>query len=60
MKRLLRKEIEDPLSIELLANTGKDFDTVLIEYTGERIKVRLEKNEEKVKVSLHQSVLQKK
>ncbi len=60
MKRLLRKEIEDPLSIELLANTGKDFDTVLIEYTGERIKVRLEKNDEKVKVSLHQSVLQKK
>jgi len=60
MKRLLRKEIEDPLSIELLANTGKDFDTALIEYTGERIKVRLEKNEEKVKVSLHQSVLQKK
>lgn len=60
MKRLLRKEIEDPLSIELLANTGKDFDTVLIEYTGERIKVRLEKNDEKVKVPLHQSVLQKK
>ncbi len=42
MKRLLRKEIEDPLSMELLANHGKDFNTVTIECENGKIKVRLE------------------
>ena len=45
MKRLLRKEIEDPLSMELLANAGKDFNTVLIECDDGKIKVSLEKED---------------
>jgi len=46
MKRLLRKEIEDPLSMELLSNTGKDYNTVSIECTNGKIKVKLEKVDE--------------
>lgn len=46
MKRLLRKEIEDPLSMELLSNAGKDFNTVAIECNSGKIKVKLEKSEE--------------
>lgn len=46
MKRLLRKEIEDPLSMELLANTGKDYNTVSVEYSDEKIIVKLKKLEE--------------
>lgn len=45
MKRLLRKEIEDPLSIELLSNAGKDYNTVSIECNNGKIKVKLEKLE---------------
>ena len=45
MKRLLRKEIEDPLSMELLSNSGKDFNTVAIECNSGKIKVKLEKVE---------------
>ncbi len=47
MKRLLRKEVEDPLSMELLSNAGKDYNTVVIECNSGKIKVRLEKVEEK-------------
>ena len=47
MKRLLRKEIEDPLSMELLSNAGKDFNTVAIECNSGKIKVKLEKVEGK-------------
>ena len=50
MKRLLRKEIEDPLSMELLSNAGKDYNTVVIECNSGKIKVHLEKVEEKVPV----------
>jgi len=46
MKRLLRKEIEDPLSMELLSNAGKDYNTVSIECTNGKIKVKLEKVDE--------------
>ena len=45
MKRLLRKEIEDPLSMELLSNAGKDYNTVTIECSNGKIKVKLEKVE---------------
>ena len=45
MKRLLRKEIEDPLSMELLSNAGKDYNTVSIECNNGKIKVKLEKLE---------------
>ena len=43
MKRLLRKEIEDPLSMELLSNAGKDYNTITIECNSGKIKVHLEK-----------------
>lgn len=45
MKRLLRKEIEDPLSMELLSNAGKDYNTVSIECNNGKIKIKLEKLE---------------
>ena len=53
MKRLLRKEIEDPLSMELLSNAGKDFNTVSIECTSGKIRVHLEKVEEKCPVTIN-------
>lgn len=45
MKRLIRKELEDPLSMELLSNHGKVFDTVNVECSGGKIKVKLEKTD---------------
>ena len=45
MKRLLRKEIEDPLSMELLLNAGKDFNAVVISCIDGKIVVKLEKEE---------------
>lgn len=47
MKRLLRKEIEDPLAMELLSNQGKDFDCVNIECSGGKLKVYLGFSKEK-------------
>ncbi len=45
MKRLLRKEIEDPLSMELLLNAGKDFNAVVISCIDGKIMVKMEKEE---------------
>ncbi len=46
MKRLLRKEIEDPLSMEILKNQGKNFDLVEIECSKNAgLKVKLTKKE---------------
>ena len=42
MKRLLRKEVEDPLSMELLSNAGKPMDCVLIKCVDGKIQVELE------------------
>ena len=42
MKRLLRKEVEDPLSMELLSNVGKPMDCVLIKCVDGKIQVELE------------------
>lgn len=49
MRRLLRKEVEDPLSIELLENTGKEFNTVLIDCNGDNLKIKLLKEEKNEK-----------
>ena len=46
MKRLLRKEVEDPLSMELLSKMGQNFDTVSIECNGEKLKIKLIKKKE--------------
>ena len=46
MKRLIRKEVEDPLSMEILMNQGKDYDLVKIECTSKgKLKVKLGKKE---------------
>ena len=45
MKRLIRKEIEDPLSMEILSNQNKDLDLVTIECICDKIKVKLCKSE---------------
>ncbi len=50
MKRLLRKEVEDPLSMELLSNAGKDYNIVSIECNSGKIKVKLEKSEDDSKI----------
>ena len=42
MKRLLRKEVEDPLSMELLSNVSKPMDCVLIKCVDGKIQVELE------------------
>jgi len=49
MARLIRKEIEDPLAMEILSNTGKDVNTVNIECNseGSALKVKLVKKEVK-------------
>ena len=48
MRRLLRKEIEDPLAMQLLLNMGKKFEQVSVEYSknGE-LKVKLKNSEKK-------------
>ena len=51
MKRLIRKEIEDPLSVEILSNQNSDLNCVTIECICDKIKVKLVKQEkEAVKV----------
>ncbi|MBR6340660.1 MAG: ATP-dependent Clp protease ATP-binding subunit [Treponema sp.] len=51
MKRLIRKEVEDPLSIEILSNQNSDLDLVTIECNCDKLKVKLVKQEkESVKV----------
>ena len=51
MKRLIRKEIEDPLSIEILSNQNSELDLVTIECNCDKLKVKLVKQEkEAVKV----------
>ena len=51
MKRLIRKEIEDPLSIEILSNQNSELDLVTIECNCDKLKVKLVKQEkETVKV----------
>ena len=41
MKRLLRKEVEDPLSTEILANFGKKYNFVKISCKNDKINVEL-------------------
>jgi ATP-dependent Clp protease ATP-binding subunit ClpC len=41
MKRLLRKEVEDPLSTEILLNYGKKYNAVRISCKNEKINVEL-------------------
>ena len=51
MKRLIRKEVEDPLSVEILSNQNNDLNCVTIECICDKIKVKLVKREkEAVKV----------
>ena len=41
MKRLIRKEIEDPLAMEILTNKNKDYDLVVVECVKNKLKVKL-------------------
>ena len=51
MRRLIRKEIEDPLSVEILSNQNQDLNCVTIECNCDKIKVKLSRQEkEPVKV----------
>ena len=59
MARLIRREIEDPLSLEILEKAGQDFDTVVIECSGKEkgLKVKLTKKENEVKKNVPVNVL---
>lgn len=48
MRRLIQKEIEDPLSTELLACTGEDFNKVSVDFINGELSVNLEKNDYKL------------
>ena len=41
MKRLIRKEIEDPLAMEILTNKNKEYDLVVVECVKNKLKVKL-------------------
>ena len=45
LRRLIQKEIENPLAMELLQNHGKAFDTVLINYSKEHLNIKLQNTE---------------
>ena len=45
MRRLIRKEVEDPLSIEILSNQNSELDLVTIECNCDKLKVKLVKSE---------------
>lgn len=55
MARLIRKEIEDPLAMEILSNKDKDVDTVNIDCKDESLKIQLKKNQKQpVEVNLYE------
>lgn len=45
MRKLLRKEIEEPLAMEILSNKDKELDTVCIDCENEQLSIKLVKNE---------------
>ena len=54
MKRLIRKEIEDPLAIEILENTDESKSIVNIDLKDGKLKISLENAlpvKEKVKIA---------
>ncbi len=59
MARLIRREIEDPLSLEILEKAGQDFDTVVIECPSNKkgLRVKLTKKEKEIKINVPVSVL---
>lgn len=55
MARLIRKEIEDPLAMEILSNKDKDVDTVSIDCKDESLKIQLKKSQKQpVEVKLYE------
>lgn len=55
MARLIRKEIEDPLAMEILSNKDKDVDTVNIDCKDESLKIQLKKSKKQpVEVKLYE------
>ena len=56
MRRLIRKEIEDPLSMEILKNEPGSYNCVKIECSGDKLSVKLvtrntNKNKEMIKIT---------
>ena len=43
MRRLIRREIEDPLSVEILAGEGEKSNSVSVEYSGGKLRVKFNK-----------------
>lgn len=52
MKRLIRKEIEDPLSMAILSAKRGQYDCVSIECSGEELKVKLTNTQKKIPVAI--------
>ncbi|MCR4735393.1 MAG: ATP-dependent Clp protease ATP-binding subunit [Treponema sp.] len=59
MRRLIRKEIEDPLAMEILANKDTNLNCVRIECSGNKLKIKLVHKEEKTVTFVNQKVLAK-
>lgn len=47
MRKLIRKEIEDPLAMEILSNKNKELDTVYIDFEDKKLVIKLIKDESK-------------
>lgn len=47
MRKLIRKEIEDPLAMEILSNKNKELDTVYIDCEDKKLVIKLIKDESK-------------
>lgn len=41
MKRLIRKEIEDPLAMQILNNADKNYSSVIVDFISNKIKIKL-------------------
>ena len=48
MRRLIQKEIEEPLSLELLARTDKSLNKIAVDLQKNKISVRLEKEKTEI------------
>ena len=53
MRRLIRREIEDPLSVEILSGEGENSNSVSVEYSGGKLRVKFIKPKQVEAVLAH-------
>ena len=57
MRRLIRREIEDPLSVEILSGEGEKSNSVSVEYANGKLRVKFVKPKQ-VETVLANSLMQ--